>query len=125
MIARYTRPEMGRIWSDENKYRCWLRVEVAASQALAAAGMVPQAAADAIRDKGGFTVERINAIEAEVRHDVIAFTTTVAEHIGDTESSRWLHYGLTSTDVVDTAQALQLKEASAIIRGGLWRWGRC
>ena len=119
MIARYTRPEMGRIWSDENKYRCWLRVEVAASQALAAAGMVPQAAADAIRDKGGFTVERINAIEAEVRHDVIAFTTTVAEHIGDTESSRWLHYGLTSTDVVDTAQALQLKEASAIIRAGI------
>ena len=119
MIARYTRPAMGRIWSDENKYRCWLRVEVAASQALAAAGMVPQAAADTIRDKGGFTVERINEIEAEVRHDVIAFTTTVAEHIGDTEASRWLHYGLTSTDVVDTAQALQLKEASAIIRAGI------
>ena len=119
MIARYTRPEMGRIWSDENKYGCWLRVEVAASQALAVAGMVPQAAADAIRDKGGFTVARINEIEAEVRHDVIAFTTTVAEHIGDAESSRWLHYGLTSTDVVDTAQALQLKEASAIIRAGI------
>ncbi len=119
MIARYTRPEMGRIWSDENKYRCWLTVETAASQALAAAGMVPQAAADAIRDQGGFTVERINEIEAEVRHDVIAFTTTVAEHIGDAESSRWLHYGLTSTDVVDTAQALQLKEASAIIRAGI------
>ena len=119
MIARYTRPEMGRIWSDENKYRCWLTVETAASQALAAAGMVPQAAANAIRDKGGFTVERINEIEAEVRHDVIAFTTTVAEHIGDAESSRWLHYGLTSTDVVDTAQALQLKEASAIIRAGI------
>ena len=81
--------------------------------------MVPQAAADAIRDKGGFTVARINEIEAEVRHDVIAFTTTVAEHIGDAESSRWLHYGLTSTDVVDTAQALQLKEASAIIRAGI------
>jgi adenylosuccinate lyase len=119
MIARYTRPEMGRIWSDENKYRCWLRVEVAASQALAKAGMVPQAAADVIRDKGGFTVARINEIEAEVRHDVIAFTTTVAEHIGDAESSRWLHYGLTSTDVVDTAQALQLKEANAIIRTGI------
>ena len=75
--------EMGRIWSDENKYRCWLRVEIAASQALARAGMVPQAAADAIRDKGAFTVERINQIEAaEVRHDVIAFTTTVAEHVG-------------------------------------------
>ena len=113
MIARYTRPEMGRIWSDENKYRCWLRVEVAASQALARAGMVPQEAADAIRDRGNFTVERINAIEDEVKHDVIAFTTAVAEHIGP--ESRWLHYGLTSTDVVDTAQALQLKEASAHI----------
>ena len=121
MIARYTRPEMGRIWSEENKYRCWLRVEAAASEALAAAGLVPQGAADAIRDRGGFTVERIHAIEAEVRHDVIAFTTTVAEHIGSAEDSRWLHYGLTSTDVVDTAQALQLKEASAIIREGIVR----
>jgi adenylosuccinate lyase len=123
MIARYTRPEMGRIWSDENKYRCWLRVEAAASQALAAAGLVPQSAADAIRNKGDFTVDRINEIEAEVRHDVIAFTTTVAEHIADPDSSRWLHYGLTSTDVVDTAQALQLKEASAIIRSGIVRLG--
>ncbi len=119
MIARYTRPAMGRIWSDENKYRCWLRVEVAASEALAAAGMVPQTAAEAIRDRGGFTVERINEIEAEVRHDVIAFTTTVAEHIGSPDDSRWLHYGLTSTDVVDTAQALQLREASGIIREGI------
>jgi adenylosuccinate lyase len=119
LIARYTRPEMGRIWSDENKYRCWLRVEVAASQALARAGMVPQDAADAIRDRGNFDVARINEIEAEVKHDVIAFTTAVAEHIGP--ESRWLHYGLTSTDVVDTAQALQLKEASAIIRAGILR----
>ncbi len=119
MIARYTRPEMGQIWSEENKYRCWLTVEVAASQALARAGMVPQAAADAIRDKGDFTVDRINEIEAEVRHDVIAFTTTVAEHIGSTDMSRWLHFGLTSTDVVDTAQALQLKAASSLIRAGI------
>jgi adenylosuccinate lyase len=110
---------MGRIWSDENKYRCWLTVETAASQALARFGLVPQEAADAIRDKGGFTVERINEIEAEVRHDVIAFTTTVAEHINDPASSRWLHFGLTSTDVVDTAQALQIREASAIIRSGI------
>ena len=121
MIKRYTRPEMGRIWSDENKYACWLRVEVAASQALASAGMVPQEAADKIRDKGGFTVARIDEIEAEVRHDVIAFTTTVAEHIADPDASRWLHFGLTSTDVVDTAQSLQLKEASAIIRAGIVR----
>ena len=119
MIGRYTRPQMGRIWSDENKYTCWLRVEIAASQALAKAGMVPQAAADAIRDRGAFTVERINEIEAEVRHDVIAFTTTVAEHVG--AEARWLHYGLTSTDVVDTAQALQLVEASAAIRAGIVR----
>jgi adenylosuccinate lyase len=119
MIARYTRPEMGRIWSDANKYRCWLTVEIAASQALAKFGLVPQSAADAIRDRGAFTVDRINEIEAEVRHDVIAFTTTVAEHINNPEDSRWLHYGLTSTDVVDTAQSLQLKEASAIIRAGI------
>ena len=121
MIARYTRPAMGRIWSDENKYRCWLRVETAASQALASFGLVPQPAADAIRDKGNFTVARIDQIEAEVRHDVIAFTTTVAEHIADPDSSRWLHYGLTSTDVVDTAQALMLVEASALIRAGIVR----
>jgi adenylosuccinate lyase len=119
MIARYTRPAMGRIWSDENKYRCWLRVEAAASQALASFGLVPQSAADAIAARGNFTVARIDQIEAEVRHDVIAFTTTVAEHIADPEASRWLHYGLTSTDVVDTAQSLQLTEASAIIRTGI------
>jgi len=110
---------MGRIWSDENKYRCWLTVETAASQTLARFGLVPQAAADAIRDRGDFTVARIDEIEAEVKHDVIAFTTTVAEHIGDPASSRWLHFGLTSTDVVDTAQALQIREASAIIRSGI------
>ncbi len=119
MIARYTRPAMGRIWSDENKYRCWLTVETAASQALARFGLVPQSAADAIRDRGNFTVARIDEIEAEVRHDVIAFTPAVAEHLADPESSRWLHYGLTSTDVVDTAQSLQLREASALIRAGI------
>ncbi len=119
MIARYTRPEMGAIWSDENKYRCWLTVEQAASDTLAEAGIVPREAAKAIREKGNFSVERINAIEAEVKHDVIAFTTAVAEHIGP--ESRWLHYGLTSTDVVDTAQALQIKAASKIIREGIVR----
>jgi adenylosuccinate lyase len=119
LIPRYTRPEMGRIWSDANKYQSWLTVEIAASQALAKFGLVPQSAADAIRDRGAFTVDRINEIESEVRHDVIAFTTTVAEHINNPEDSRWLHYGLTSTDVVDTAQSLQLKEASAIIRAGI------
>ena len=110
---------MSRIWSEDNKYRCWLTVEIAASEALAQAGLVPQAAAEAIRDRGAFTVDRIHEIEAEVRHDVIAFTTTVAEHIDEPESSRWLHFGLTSTDVVDTAQALQLREASDLIRAGI------
>jgi len=119
LIARYSRPEMARIWSDENKYRCWLTVEIAASQALARAGIVPQTAANAIRDRASFTVQRINEIEAEVRHDVIAFTTSVAESIADPDVSRWLHYGLTSTDVVDTAQALQLKAASSMIRAGI------
>ena len=119
MIARYTRPEMGNIWSEQNKYACWLTVETTASQVLAGAGIVPQAAADRIRERGTFTVDRINEIEAEVRHDVIAFTTTVAEHIADPDASRWLHYGLTSTDIVDTAQALQLKAASSIIRADI------
>src|SRR5260370_13920786 len=92
---------------------------MAATKALAKSGLVPQSADDAIRDKGAFTVDGITEIEAEVRHDVIAFTTTVAEHINNPEQSRWLHYGLTSTDVVDTAQSLQLKEASANIRTGI------
>ncbi len=117
MIARYTRPEMGQIWSDENKYRMWLIVEVAASETLAEAGIVPAEAARAIREKGAFELTRIQEVEAEVKHDVIAFTTAVAEKIG--AESRWLHYGLTSNDVVDTAQALQIKAASAIIRDGI------
>ena len=117
MIPRYTRPEMGKIWSDENKFRCWLQVEVAASLTLAEAGIVPPEAAQAIARKGDFDLKRIHDIEAEVKHDVIAFTTAVAERIGP--EARWLHYGLTSNDVVDTAQALQIKEASHIIRGDL------
>ncbi len=117
MIARYTRPAMGRIWSDENKYRTWLEVETAASETLAEAGVVPQEAARAIRERGDFSLARIEEIEAEVKHDVIAFTTAVAEKIG--AESRWLHWGLTSTDVVDTAQSLQVKAASVILREGL------
>ena len=117
MIARYTRPQMGQIWSEENKYAKWLEVESAASETLAEDGIVPVEAAKAIRERGKIDVARIQQIEAEVRHDVIAFTTAVAEHVGP--ESRWLHYGLTSTDVVDTAQALQLKDASAILRDGL------
>lgn len=117
MIARYTRPQMGHIWSDENKYRMWLAVETAASETLAEDGIVPQEAAEALRKRGSINVARIQEIEAEVKHDVIAFTTAVAEKIGP--ESRWLHYGLTSNDVVDTAQALQIKAASALIREDL------
>ena len=114
MIPRYTRPAMGRIWTDESKFRAWLEVETVASEILAEDGIVPVEAAKAIRERGDFSIERIHAIEAEVKHDVIAFTTAVAEKIG--AESRWLHYGLTSNDVVDTAQALQIKSASAILR---------
>src|SRR5437868_210463 len=104
---------MGRIWADENKFRMWLAVEVAATETLAEAGLVPEEAAKAIREKGDFNLARIHQVEAEVKHDVIAFTTAVAEKVGP--QSRWLHYGLTSNDVVDTAQALQVKEASELI----------
>ena len=117
MIPRYTRPAMDRIWSEESKFRAWLEVEATASEILAEDGIVPAAAARAIRERGDFSIERIHAIEAEVKHDVIAFTTAVAEKIGP--ESRWLHYGLTSNDVVDTAQALQVKAASAILRDGI------
>jgi len=122
MIARYTRPEMGRIWSEENKFQQWLEVELAASEALAELGTVPAEAARLLRAHAGFDVARINEIEAEVRHDVIAFTTAVAESMkqaGHAEASRWLHYGLTSNDVVDTAQALLLTQAAAILKTGL------
>jgi adenylosuccinate lyase len=117
LISRYTRPEMARIWSEENRFRTWLKVEIAATETLAEAGIVPRAAAKAIRERGDFKVDRIREIEAEVRHDVIAFTTAVAEFVGP--ESRWFHYGLTSNDVVDTAQALLIGEASAIIAADL------
>ena len=119
MIPRYTRPDMGRIWGDENRFRTWLAVEVAATETLAEAGLVPKDAAKAIRERADFNVERIQEIEAEVRHDVIAFTTAVAEIVGP--QARWFHYGLTSNDVVDTAQALLIGQASAIIADDLQR----
>jgi adenylosuccinate lyase len=122
MIARYTRPEMGAIWSDQHKYECWLEVELAASETLAELGEVPPEAAQALRSLAGFDLKRIQEIEREVRHDVIAFTTSIAERLkakGASEASRWLHYGLTSNDVVDTAQALQIKYASKLIDTGL------
>jgi len=117
VIPRYTRPEMGRIWSEENRFRTWLAVEVAATLTLSEAGLVPREAARAIQERAGFSLERIQEIEAEVRHDVIAFTTAVAEIVGP--HARWFHYGLTSSDVVDTAQALLLGQASALIEEDL------
>src|SRR5436305_2059724 len=122
MIPRYTRPEMGRIWSDRNRFQQWLEVELAASEALAELGVVPTEAAKLLREHAGFDVERIHEIEREVKHDVIAFTTAVSETMaarGHAEASRWLHYGLTSNDVVDTAQGLLLKQASEILLRGL------
>jgi adenylosuccinate lyase len=119
LIPRYTRPEMARIWGDENRFRTWLAVEVAATQTLAAAGLVPKDAAKVIEKRADFDLKRIHEIEAEVRHDVIAFTTSVAEIVGP--HSRWFHYGLTSNDVVDTAQALLVQQASAIIAEDLRR----
>jgi adenylosuccinate lyase len=109
---------MGRIWSDQNKFQQWLEVELAASEALAELGVVPADAARQLRAHAAFDVPRILEIENEVKHDVIAFTTAVSESMakaGQAESSRWLHYGLTSNDVVDTAQALLLQQASAIL----------
>jgi adenylosuccinate lyase len=118
MIARYTRPEMGRIFSDENRFAQWLEVELAATEALAETGEVPADAAQALRAHASFDVARIHEIEREVKHDVIAFTTAVSEKMaaaGSAEASRWLHYGLTSNDIVDTAQALVLKQASQLL----------
>jgi adenylosuccinate lyase len=113
MIPRYTHPEMGRIWSDQRRYETWLLVETAAAEAMAAAGIVPPDAARDIRERGAFDIARIDEIEQTTQHDVIAFTTAVAEKVGP--SARWLHFGMTSSDVIDTAQALQMREACDVI----------
>ena len=123
MIPRYTREEMGRVWSDANKYSKWLEVELAATETLAEAGQVPAAAAATIRSRSRVHAERINELEAKVKHDVIAFTMNVSESIGDPGAARWLHYGLTSNDVVDTAQALLVRDASRLIEAALQRFG--
>jgi adenylosuccinate lyase len=117
MIPRYTRPAMARIWDDESKYRRWLEVEIAVCGALAEAGRIPKSALAVIREKAAFDVKRIQEIEATVQHDVIAFLTSVAEKVGP--DSRFIHLGLTSNDVVDTAQALQIVEAADLLLQGL------
>src|SRR5271168_3760786 len=119
LISRYTREEMGRVWSDANKFGKWLEVELAATESLAETGQVPKEAAAAIRARGKVDVARIHELEARVKHDVIAFTMAVGESIGDPGAARWLHYGLTSNDVVDTAQALQIRDASHLIERDL------
>jgi adenylosuccinate lyase len=108
---------MGRIWSDQRRYETWLRVEVAACEAMAVAGLIPAEAARDIRDRGRFDVARIEEIERTTQHDVIAFTTAVGENVGP--SARWLHFGLTSSDIVDTAQALQMRDACDLILANL------
>jgi adenylosuccinate lyase len=119
LIPRYTRPEMGHVWSDQNRFEKWLDVELAAAEALADAGIVPREAAARLRERAKANVPRIHELEARVRHDVIAFTMAVGETVGDPESARWLHFGLTSNDVVDTAQGLLLCDASRLIEHGL------
>ena len=113
MIKRYTTPEMGAIWSDQRRYETWLQVELAAADAMAEKGIIPREAARDIRARAAFDVARIEDIERITQHDVIAFTTAVAEHVGP--SARWLHFGLTSSDVIDTAQAIQMREACDLI----------
>ncbi|RLB26730.1 MAG: adenylosuccinate lyase, partial [Deltaproteobacteria bacterium] len=116
MIPRYTRPEMGRIWEDENRYSKWLEVEIAACEAMAQEGLVPEEALRNIKEKAAFSVERILEVEEQTKHDVIAFLTNLEEHIG--LDSRYLHLGLTSSDILDTSFALLLKEAMERIIAG-------
>ncbi|WP_226584375.1 adenylosuccinate lyase [Halobacillus litoralis] len=117
MIERYTRPEMGAIWTEENRYQAWLEVELLACEAWSELGVIPKEDVEQLRGKATFSIDRIHQIEAETRHDVVAFTRAVSETVG--EERKWVHYGLTSTDVVDTALSYQLKQANEIIRKDL------
>lgn len=117
MLERYTRSEMGKVWTDENRYKAWLKVEIAATNAWAELGEVPAEDAKKIAENASFTAERVAELEAITHHDVVAFTRTVSESLG--EEKKWVHFGLTSTDVVDTAQGVLLKEADEIIRKDL------
>lgn len=120
MISRYTRDEMGAIWTDENKYKAWLEVEILAAEAWAELGIIPKDEVENIRPNAKIDVDRILEIEAETRHDVVAFTRQVSETLG--EEKKWVHYGLTSTDVVDTAQSYMIKQANEIIEADLERF---
>lgn len=117
MISRYSREEMSRIWSDENRYRIWLEVELAVCEAWAHYGEIPQDSVSNIKEKAAFDVKRIAELETELKHDVLAFLTCVSEYVGD--DSRFVHLGMTSSDVLDTAFSIQLREAGGLIVGGL------
>ena len=117
MIPRYSKPEMANIWTPENKFKIWLEIETLAAEKMADLGLVPKSVPKSLREKGGFDVERIDEIEREVKHDVIAFLTSVAEHVG--EDSRYVHQGMTSSDVVDTAFAVQMQQAADILLADL------
>jgi adenylosuccinate lyase len=123
VIPRYTRKEMGRVWSDSNRYQKWLDVELAAADTLAEAGLVPKDVVATLHSRAKVDADRINEIETRVKHDVIAFTMAVGESIDDPNAARWLHYGMTSNDVVDTAQALLVRDASHIIERDLVIFG--
>ena len=110
MIPRYTRPEMAKIWEPENRFRIWLDIETLACEKQADLGVIPADAVKVIRQKGAFDIARIDAIEAEVKHDVIAFLTSVAEHVGP--EARFIHQGMTSSDVLDTCFSVQLSQAA-------------
>lgn len=120
MLERYTRPEMGAIWTDQNRYQAWLEVEILADEAWAELGEIPKEDVALIREKASFDIDRILKIEAQTRHDVVAFTRAVSESLGD--ESKWVHYGLTSTDVVDTAYGYLMKQANDLIREDLNRF---
>lgn len=120
MIERYTRPEMGAIWTEENRFNAWLEVEVLACEAWSELGVIPKEDVKLLRENASFNIERINEIELETRHDVVAFTRAVSETLG--EERKWVHYGLTSTDVVDTANSYLLKQANDILQADLERF---
>ncbi|GEQ49054.1 adenylosuccinate lyase [Tetragenococcus koreensis] len=122
MLARYTRKEMGKIWSDENRYNAWLETEILADEAWAELGEIPQKDVEKIKANATFDISRIQEIEAQTKHDVVSFTRAVSESLG--EESKWIHYGLTSTDVVDTAYGYLMKQANEILRNDLEKFAK-
>jgi adenylosuccinate lyase len=119
MIPRYTPPEIGRLWTDEHKFSTWLKVELTVAEVQADMGIIPRTAYQSLKQNGKFSIGRIDEIEAEVKHDVVAFLTSVSENVG--EAARYLHFGMTSSDLLDTALGVVLKEAGSVILNELDR----